>query len=502
MSLKKNIFANYITQIYIALIGIVMVPVYIKFMGAETYGLIGFFAVMQAWFALLDAGLSPTITRETARFQAGATDALNFRRMVRALEGVFFIVALVGGTLLFLLSDFIARDWLKASTLPLGELVLSVQLMAIIIALRWICGLYRGVINGAEKLVWLCGFNSGIATLRFVLVVPLMVFVGTTPAVFFSFQLAAALIEIVILTVYAYRLLPNVAVGNMSPLDWASLKPMLKFSLSIAFTSSVWVMVTQTDKLILSKLLPLVDYGYFTLAVLLASGITMISGPISSAIMPRMARLEAQGDHVGLIVLYRNATQFVVVCTGAVTLTFAFCAESLLTVWTGDHSVARQAAPTLILYALGNGVLVISAFPYYLQYAKGNLRLHMIGNAVFVVLFVPTIIWATTTFGSIGAGAVWLGMNLVSFIAWLPLVHRKFEKGLNKKWYFHDVLAIQVPMLFLALIINGWTNSDLGRPVQIFWLTLICGGLTFTGLLFSSAARDVIRRKGVKYFNG
>ena len=48
MSLKKNIFANYLSQIYAAVIGVVMLPFYIRYMGAEAYGLVGFFALLQA----------------------------------------------------------------------------------------------------------------------------------------------------------------------------------------------------------------------------------------------------------------------------------------------------------------------------------------------------------------------------------------------------------------------------------------------------------------------
>ncbi len=42
-----------------AIIGVVLVP-HLAYMGKEAYGLIGFFAMAQSWFALLDLGLSPT----------------------------------------------------------------------------------------------------------------------------------------------------------------------------------------------------------------------------------------------------------------------------------------------------------------------------------------------------------------------------------------------------------------------------------------------------------
>ena len=76
MTLKKNLLANYASQIYVTVIGIVMVPLYVRYMGAEAYGLVGFFAMLLVWFNLLDMGLTPTVARETARFHGGAIPCL------------------------------------------------------------------------------------------------------------------------------------------------------------------------------------------------------------------------------------------------------------------------------------------------------------------------------------------------------------------------------------------------------------------------------------------
>jgi O-antigen/teichoic acid export membrane protein len=493
MSLKKNILANYVTQIYVTLIGILMVPLYIRYMGAEAYGLVGVFAMLQAWFALLDMGLTPTMARETARFRGGATDALSYRRLVRALEGVFLFVALVGGLALFAAADYIAHDWLQATQISTVAVKTSVELMAAIVAMRWMCGLYRGAISGAERLVWLGGYNSFIATMRFVAVLPVLIFIGATPTIFFGFQVGVAVVELLGLLMFAYRLLPAIPNVQRLPWQWAPLKPVLKFSLTIAFTSSVWVLVTQTDKLVLSKILPLAEYGYFTLAVLVASGVMIISGPISGAIMPRMAKLEAEGDHDGLIRLYRQTTQLVAVIASAASATVVFCAEPLLWAWMGDRSLAQLAAPVLVLYALGNGILALAAFPYYLQYAKGDLRLHWIGNAVFVVLLFPVIIWAASEYGAVGAGYVWLGMNLLSFVAWLPFVHRKFEPGLNSKWYFEDILQI-----FLPVVVVGYGLSFFVPNNDARWASF-CGlaGMGLLLLLAGAAASSALRARAI-----
>jgi O-antigen/teichoic acid export membrane protein len=467
-SLSNNLFVNYASQIYILIIGIVTVPLFFKYMGAEAYGLVGFFVMFQMWFSLFDMGLTPTMARETARFRGDAMDALGYHRLVRALESVFLTIALVGGSAMFLVAGYIACNWLQVKQLSVNEVQTAVQLMAVIIAMRWMCGLYRGRINGFERLVWLGWYNSFITTLRFICVLPVLIFIGATPVIFFSYQLIVTVLELAGLILYAYRLLPSIPEGSRLSWSWKPIKPVLKFSLAIAFSSLVWVLVTQVDKLLLSKLLPLAEYGYFTLAVLVASSVIVISAPVSGAIMPRMAKLESEGNHADLILVYRRTTQLVAVIASAVSVTIAFSAEPLLWAWTGDRILANQAAPILIPYVIGNGILAVSAFPYYLQYAKGDLRIHLIGAAVFVVLLIPFIIWAVNLYGAVGAGYVWLIMNLVSFIAWLPFVHRKFAPGLNMKWYIQDVLVI-----LSASAITGYCLSFILPYINNRWLMIV-----------------------------
>ncbi len=154
----------------------------------------------------------------------------------------------------------------------------------------------------------------------------------------------------------------------------------------------MWVGVTQSDKLLLSKFLSLSDYGSFTLAVTVASVVSMVSGPVGNALLPRLTHMQAAGDEAGLISLYRSSTQLVAVLALPACITLALYADKLLWVWTGKLDLAQHAAPIVTLYVLGNGLLALAAFPYYLQYAKGNLRLHLIGNAFLVVFLIPAIV--------------------------------------------------------------------------------------------------------------
>ena len=69
-SLKINILANFAGQAWSGLLTLALVPVYIKFLGIEAYGLIGFYAMLQGMLVVLDFGLGQTLNRELARYSA------------------------------------------------------------------------------------------------------------------------------------------------------------------------------------------------------------------------------------------------------------------------------------------------------------------------------------------------------------------------------------------------------------------------------------------------
>lgn len=494
MSLKKNILANYASQLYVTLIGIVTVPLLIKHMGAEAYGLVGFFAMLQAWFQLADMGLIPTMARVTASYNGGAYDAKSLRQLLRILEVIFAGVALAVVVAMMAGAQVISISWLKVQQLPIVEVQQAIILMSVVVALRWVCGLYRGVIAGFERLVWLSVFNIAISTTRFVLVLPFLIFVGASPTQFFSYQLVIAIIELVVLMLKVYRLLPSYGAEQQTIWQWHPLRRVLKFSFSLAFTSLVWVLITQVDKLVLSTMLPLTEYASFTLAVLVASAVMFISGPISGAVLPRLTKLAAEGDQTRLIALYREATQMVAIIAIPIAAILAYFAEQILWSWTGDAEITRQAAPILKLYAVGNGILTIGAFPYYLQIAKGDMKMHLIGNAWFVVVLIPALIWATMRYGVIGAGWAWVAANFVYFFTWLPMVHRRFVKDLHCQWLMHDVGAIVVPTVTAAATVHFFATWPMERTSIALCAVLLCVLLLVVAASGSSAAKTQIVR--------
>lgn len=490
--MKKNVIANYIGQGYATVIGILVLPLYLRHLSAEAFGLVGFFVVMQSWLQLLDMGLSPTFAREVARMRGGTRDFAGLWRLLHSLEIIYLILALVTSLGFVVGRDWIAHNWLKIEGLDYANVVHCLTLMGIMVGFRWFASLYLGGIKGMECQVWLNGAIAVIATLRFAGSLALLHWVSRDLSVFFEYQLVVGMAELLVMGLKFYSILPGE--GSRFGFSWEAVKGILPFASAIAYTAGIWILLTQLDKLLLSHLLLLKEYGYFALVTLVANGILQVSTPVSQAILPKMTCLLTSGDEQQMLALYRKATQFVALVVFSLTGVVAMFASELLYAWTGDKAAATWAGPILFWYALGNGLLAMDAFQYYLQYAHGKLKLHAVYYTVVGIISVPIIIFASRNYGALGAAMAWFGLRAVCFFVWPPIVHHQFASGIHRKWLLQDILPFFATTAILLVFLNmvKIPFNSLDRFGVVFALLGIGFVLLMCNVLVSRFLRDVL----------
>ena len=89
---SANLVASYAGQIWVALISVLFIPVYVSLLGLESYGIIGFYAFLQASLVILDLGLRTALSRETVRYFSGQ-NLEKYRDLVRSIELIFLVFA-------------------------------------------------------------------------------------------------------------------------------------------------------------------------------------------------------------------------------------------------------------------------------------------------------------------------------------------------------------------------------------------------------------------------
>lgn len=430
--ISVNVLANSISQFYSVFIGIAVFPVLLTNLGPEGFGLIGFFSMLSTWLMLLDVGLSQTISRESARSGGSLTNQNEFKVVLRSVELIFVCISAVVSIFVLMCSELIAKKWLNLSELSANDVQYCVMLMGVMFSSRWLIALYRGGLNGFERQVWVSGFTILGSTARFVGGLLLVVYFTKDVRAYFTYQLFIFSLELIIINRKIYSLLP---------LNSKFLKPSIQkiksiapFALGVAFTSGFWIIISQLDKVLLSTLLTLREYGFFILVATVSTGILMISAPIGTAIRPRLTRLIAEKHIEKMAKLYTNATHAVGVLGFPVIAVLVNSPSAVLYAWTGSNEAAEWGGQVLRWYALANGILLVLSFQYYLQFAFGNLKYHVRGNLIFGVFQIICISCAALSYGAIGTAVAWFALQLFFFTFWPAYIHSKFVPGLNSIW--------------------------------------------------------------------
>ena len=118
---------------------------------------------------------------------------------------------------------------------------------------------------------------------------------------------------------------------------------MWRYAAGMTGISVVTLILTQSDKIILSKLLTLEYLGYYTLATTLANtaiGVTV--GSIGSAFFPQYSQFVAREDINGLRELYHRSCQIMSVLLLPIMVMLAFFSFEILQLWTGNAEVAGK----------------------------------------------------------------------------------------------------------------------------------------------------------------
>lgn len=484
MTIGRNFAAGLAGSFWPAIISLAVVPLYLKYLGIESYGLIGFFLAMQAVMQLLDLGLSATISREVARCSA-AGDIPACRNILRTFALVYWGVAVAICLIVMAAAPLISAYWLNSQAIPGDVITRAVMLMGIAIATRWPSGLYLGVLTGAERLVLANGVTIVLSTIASVGAVAVLAFIAPTIEAFFIWQALAGLALALAMRAAAWR-----AIGGSdgARVEFATLQDVWRFSIAVSGVTLSGTLFTQLDKIILSKTLPLADFGKYMLATTVAGLIYRLISPVFNVIFPRFSALVANGQLDELLNFYRQGTNAFAGLLFPVAMAMIIAAEAAVAVWTRNPGLAYEIAPIIAILTAGNCLHGMMYFPYALQLAHGNARLPLQINLVLSIAIIPLIITLSATYGAVGGALSWLTLHILYLLFGSWLTHRRLMPGIGARWLLRDV---GIPMLVTGAIgAAGWITISTLQPVPL--VTLAIGSVacaTAIGASFKASSR-------------
>ena len=280
-----------------------------------------------------------------ARFTAGQQNPQAIRDLLRTLECVCIGMATLIAATVSASSGWLASDWLKVDKLPIDAVQRAISIMALLVALRFVESLYKSALFGLERQVWTNGVNAALATLRGVGAVLILAAISPTIEAFFLWQALVSLLSVLCLGIGVHHSLPRTA--KRARFSLAALLPVWRFAGGMAGITLLALLLTQVDKLLLSRLLTLHDFGYCSLASMVAGALYLLITPIVTALFPKMVELVSFRDPAALASVYHHGAQLVAVVTAPVAALLAFQRRRGAVRLVGQRRTGARGGPNL-----------------------------------------------------------------------------------------------------------------------------------------------------------
>ena len=487
--------ANFFGNAWSAGIGLLFVPIYLNYIGAEGYGLIGLFASLQVVLSLLDSGLSTTLNKELARLNALENAGRQMRNLVRTLGNVYWIIALTAGVTAFCISPLLAKYWVHPKVLSIETVTYSFMLLSISLIFQFPSGFYSGGLLGLQRQVMLNVLKILFATFKSIGAL-IVLFISRSVLAFFAWNLVVSAMQAIVMRYFVWYYLPK----DVSPpvFDKQELKAVWRFAAGMLGISLTAILLTQADKIILSKILTLEQFGYYTVACTLGLMIYQVVAPLTQSYFPKFSHLLSLNKKPALKKMYHQGCQMISVLVLPATLILIFYSRELIFIWTQNGVTAEHTWLVTAIYAYGTGMNGLMNIPYVLTLSYGWTKLAMHLNIIFLIIMIPLTIFLAMRYGALGGALSWAIINTLYFFITPFLVHRKLMKGATLKWYWQDTLK---PLAACLLIIAGvhffLPLQGFGKYEQLV-IILLTAIMAVTGSLFLA---DDLRRNILALLN-
>ena len=485
--MKKNILANFIGRFWSVISNFLFIPLYIRFLGMEGYSLISFSLVITGLLAVVDSGLTATMSRE---FASSRNDALQRRRVFYSLETCYLIIMLILILFFLFFSEAIAYKWLNLNTISPDVVVNCLKIIGLGFSFQLLSNFYLGGLFGLERQVTANAYQVGMGIMRNgIVLIPLIY--KPDLYIFFAWQS----VIVIIYTLLLRRSLVKTAFGSenrasLLKIDPEVIKIVCRFAGGIMLISVIATLNTQMDKLAISKLLPIGKLGLYTLAYSLAQGILLFVNPLGTAVLPRFTSLFTGNRITEASELYNTIFLLSSILVFSVGANLAMNGESLIWIWTGNTSTARDVAPFIPWLTLGMVMLAIQIIPFNVALANAYTRLTALLGLASLLITLPGYWIMTSRMGPGGAAIVWAAVQIIITPVFILIINKKYIRGISS--YVLIIKNILYPALISVLI--ALLFSAVGVHSESRWLMLLWIALS-TLVTFAAAAFLLMRNE-------
>lgn len=396
MSVAKHTAYNLAGSAISIGVTLVTVPLYLKLIGLERFGVLSLCWVFVGYFAFFDFGIG----RATAQKMATLADSppRDRNRLFWSSAALSAGLAVVGALIFWPIAT-LAVKWMEATPALLAEARAALWLLVMVVPLAVIQSVLFGALEGRRAFgpVNVVGVVGNVLTA----VLPLLSAVLIEPRIdlLIASTLAARLFLLVALAILCHRLVP---VRSPAAMDRSETSALLKFGGWATVTSIVGPILVYFDRLAIGAWIGAAAVAFYVIGFNLVMQLLVVPNALSRALFPRLAEL---GDEQTRARSEDAAKALSAVVTPLAVLAIV-AVGPFLHIWLGAN-VAEESAPLTRILIAGFWMNALAQVTFAQIQARArpdiSARIHL-----FEILpYVAVLYLGIRYFGLIGAAFAW-----------------------------------------------------------------------------------------------
>ncbi|WP_163538995.1 oligosaccharide flippase family protein [Gracilibacillus sp. YIM 98692] len=470
--IKAGVILSYIEVGIKFIIGLLFVPILLHYLGQDEYGLYQLMGSIIAYMAIIDFGLSSTITRYYSKYIAKDNEK-NKENILGIAAVLYFSITLISIIISIIIYQYL--DSIFKNSLTPSELISAKKIFIIVIiniGLSIGSQFFRAIINSHEKFI----FMRTLILVKSIVTPVAIIAILSFEANAFNVVLTQTFFNLLIIIIMVFYSFSKIKIKvKLHYLDIPLLKEMFGFSFFIFITAITDQIFWRSDQIILGIVAGTSSVAIYAIASQIVLNYTNLSTAMSGIFLPnvtkRVERNASDNELTNLFIKIGRLQYLLLLC---VLMGFILFGKQFINLWVGEEFYTSYYITLIIMIPFtidliqNMGLIILKAKNLYAYRAKVFLVIAIIN----IVMTVPLAI----ALGGIGA-AIASGISYFVGNAIIMNIYYFKKVKIDVVKFWKEILNITLPLLIVFFIgffiekINFYPDiSNLGVKITLFMI--------------------------------
>ena len=422
-SIAKNTVYNLFGYGIPVLFAIVTIPPLISGLGKERFGLLSIAWIVIGYFSFFDFGIGKALTKIISEKLS-----LNLKNQIPDIFWTSFslmiIISLLLSFIFVFCAPFLVNNFLNISNDLKDESLKTFYILALAIPIVTTNTSLRGILEAYNRFAEINIIRSGLGISMFL--IPLLVLLISNSLFWIVFSLV--IIRIIIWFLYLYRCFnvnPQLRHKIKIGIDFAVLKPILRFSIWITIGNIIGPIILYSDRFIIGAMISAVAITYYVSPYEIATKLSLIPGALVGVLFPVFSGSYSTDPQLTKSILIRGVRFIFLVIFPAVFVLYALSNE-IMYLWLGVE-FAKNSSMVLKFISIGILMNSFSVMPNNFFQGIGKPKIPTIINLFELPIYLMTMWLSIKHYGINGAAFAFMVLASIDAFLMFFVAYKKFE---------------------------------------------------------------------------